>query len=162
MRIAVALVAYALLACAGAAPTSNSSTASEPLPALMLPLLGGGTWTSASVHGKPLVIDVWASWCKPCGKGFPKLNALAARRTDIVVVAITIDEDVAAARDFIAQFPLEVVVAQDTEHVLTRAPLSIAQLPALLVVDTDGFIRHRIEEAHEADYDRLDEMIGAR
>ena len=162
MRIAVALVAYALLACAGAAPASKSSAVSEPLPALTLPLLDGGTWTSASAHGKPLVIDVWASWCKPCGKAFPKLNALAARRTDVVVVAITIDEDVAAARDFIAQFPLTVVVARDAEHALTREPLSIAQLPALLIVDTDGVSRQRIEEAHEADYDRLDDLIGAR
>jgi len=160
MRIAVALMAYALLACAGAAPASKSSTVAEPLPALTLPLLAGGTWASTSAQGKPLVIDVWASWCKPCGKAFPKLNALAARRTDVVVVAITIDEDVAAARDFIAQFPLQVTVAQDTEHALTRAPLSIAQLPALLIVDGDGVIRHRIEEAHEADYDRIDAMIG--
>lgn len=161
MRMYVAaLVAYALVACAGAAPSSKSSAVAEPLPALTLPLLDGGTWSSASARGKPLVIDVWASWCKPCGKGFPKLNAFAARRADVVVVAVSIDDDVVAARDFIAQFPLSVVVARDAERALTRAPLSIAQLPALLVVDRDGVIRHRFEEAHEADYDRLDELIG--
>src|SRR5262245_50730388 len=132
---AAALVAHALVACAGAAPTAKSSTVAEPLPALTLPLLAGGTWSSTSARGSALVIDVWASWCKPCRKGFPKLDALAARRADVVVVAISIDEDAAAARDFIAESPLTVLVAHDAQQTLTRAPLGIARLPTLLVVD---------------------------
>lgn len=156
-----ALVAVALVACAGAAPTSKSSATTEPLPTLTLPLLAGGTWTSASAQGKPIVIDVWASWCKPCSKGFPKLDALAARRTDVVVVAISIDEDAAAARDFIAEHPLHVIVAHDTERTLTQAPLAIAQLPTVLIVDAQGVVRRRIEEPTEHDYDHLDELIAA-
>jgi thiol-disulfide isomerase/thioredoxin len=158
---ATALVAYALVACAGAAPARKSSAVAEPLPALTLPLLDGGTWSSTSARGSALVIDVWASWCKPCSKGFPKLNALAARRSDVVVVAISLDEEVAAARDFLAQFPLAVVVARDDEQILTRPPLAIARLPTLLIVDSAGVIRHRIEEPSEPDYDRLDELIAA-
>lgn len=162
MRIAaIVLVAQGFVACAGAPPTSTSSAVAEPLPSLTLPLLDGGTWSSSSARGSALVIDVWASWCKPCSKGFPALNALAARRADVGVVAISLDEDVAAARDFIAQFPLTVVIAHDRQHMLTRAPLSIARLPTVLVVDAAGVIRHRIEEPRERDYERLEELIAA-
>lgn len=156
----VAVIACALAACAGKAPTANSSAAAEPLPPITLPLLAGGTWSSASARGSVLVIDVWASWCKPCSKGFPKLNALAARRTEVVVVAISIDEDVTAARDFVAQFPLAIPVAHDGEQTLTRAPLGIAQLPTVLIVDAAGRIRHRLEEPTEQDYDRIEDLIA--
>ena len=129
-----------------------------PLPALTLPLLAGGSWSSTSARGSVLVIDVWASWCKPCSKGFPSLDALAAR-TGVRVVAISIDEDAAAARAFLAQFPLGVPIAHDAEQVVTRAPLHIARLPAVLIVDADGTIRHRLEEPTERDYDRLGDLV---
>jgi thiol-disulfide isomerase/thioredoxin len=160
--IVAALIAYAVLACGGAAPATKSTAMSEPLPSLTLPLLDGGTWSSASARGSALVIDVWASWCKPCSKGFPKLIALVTRRPDVVVVAISLDEEVAAARDFIAQTPFTGVVTLDPEHIMTGVPLRIAQLPTLLVIDAAGIMRHRIEEPSERDYDHLDELISAR
>ena len=147
-------------ACGGTTPVMKASAVDEPMPALTLPLLAGGTWSSAT--GAPMVIDVWASWCKPCSKGFPKLDALAARRTDAVVVAITIDEDAAAARDFLAQFPLAIPVVHDAEQTLTKAPLAIARLPTVLVVDANGTIRHRLEEPTDGHYDRLEALIGHR
>ncbi len=132
-----------------------------PLPVLTLPLIAGGTWASASARGQVLVIDVWATWCKPCSKGFPKLDALAARQTDVAVVAITIDEDATAIRDFLVEFPLAIPVAQDTEHALTRPPLNIAKLPTVLIVDAEGVIRRRIEEPGEREYDGLDDMANS-
>ena len=136
-----------------------------PLPALTLPRIEGGTWSSASARGSVLVIDVWASWCKPCSKGFPKLDALAARRSDVAVVAISIDEDPAAMRGFLAQSPLAATVVQDAEQTVTRAPLRIARLPTVLIVDGNGTIRHRLEEPDEQAYAHLDELVdgvGAR
>jgi peroxiredoxin len=78
----------------------------------------------------------------------------------VTVVAISIDEDPAALRDFLAQHPLAVPVAQDADQVMTRAPLGIARLPTVLIVDADGIIRHRLEEPSEHDYDHLEELIG--
>jgi thiol-disulfide isomerase/thioredoxin len=144
-----AIAAFVLLgACAHAAPT--------PLPSLNLPLLAGGTWSSTSARGSVLVIDVWASWCKPCAKAFPKLDAFAASHPDVKVVAISIDEDLAAASDFAAS--LRVPAAHDANQSVTRAPLGITRLPTLLVVDRDGIVRRRIDEPTERDYDRLEEL----
>lgn len=154
------LLVCALAACAGAAPGSRRSDVAMPLPALTLPTATGSTWDATSARGKMLVIDVMASWCKPCSKAFPKLDALAARHPDAVVVAISIDEDPAALRGFLAEFPLAITVAQDVEQVMTRPPLAIAQLPTVLIVDASGTIRHRIEEPTERDYDELDQLLG--
>lgn len=154
------IVVLILSACAGAAPATRATTEATPLPELTLPRLsGGGTWDSASTRGSMLVLDVWASWCKPCGKAFPKLDALAARRTDIAIVAISIDEDPEAARAFLVQFPLRVPVVQDAEQLVTRPPLGISRLPTVLIVDKSGVIRHRIEEPKEQDYEHLDQLL---
>jgi thiol-disulfide isomerase/thioredoxin len=133
-----------------------------PMPALTLPMIDGGTWSSASTRGAPLVIDVWASWCEPCSKGFPALDALAARRSDLAVVAISIDEDPAAVRGFVAKFPLRVPVIHDREQTLTRAPLHITRLPTLLLVDAEHVIRHRIHEPTERDYERIEALLAER
>ena len=168
MRLAgVLLLVVAGVACGGAAPSSSSSsppgrsvtTTDEPLPTLSLPLLDGGSWSSDAARGKVLVIDVWASWCKPCRKGFPRLDALARDRPDVAVVAITIDEDPAAIRAFLAETPLAVPVAHDAAQTLTEPPLRVARLPTVLVVDTGGRIRHRLEEPIEADYDDLARLV---
>jgi thiol-disulfide isomerase/thioredoxin len=157
MRAHVLLI---LSACAGAAPTRTATEEATPLPALTLPrLTGNGTWDSTSTLGSMLVIDVWASWCKPCSRGFPKLDALAARRSDIAIVAITIDEDPTAAREFLGRFPLSVPVLHDAEQVMTRAPLNVARLPTILIVDKTGTIRRRLEEPREQDYDHLEELV---
>ena len=158
MRLHIA--ALILSGCAGAAPANRSTDEATPLPALTLPRLsGGGTWDSTSARGSDLVIDVWASWCKPCGASFPKLDAFAARRPDIAIVAISIDEDPQAARDFLVHFPLRVPTVQDAEQRVLRPPLGITRLPTLLVVDKGGVIRHRIEEATERDYEHLDVLV---
>jgi cytochrome c biogenesis protein CcmG/thiol:disulfide interchange protein DsbE len=165
MRAIVALalaVATTIIACGGGGSRSPAATArpaiAEPLPALELPLLDGGAWSAASARGKVLVIDVWATWCKPCRKGFPALGALAAR-PDVAVVGISIDEDAAAIRAFLAETPLAAPIVHDGAQSVTRPPLTIARLPTVLVVDAAGVIRHRIEEPTERDYSSLASLV---
>jgi len=152
----VVTIMLLLVGCAGA-PAKRSETR-EPLPELTLPLVRGGTWSSTSARGSVLVIDIWASWCKPCGKAFPKLDALA--RSGVAVVAISIDEDPAAIDAFLAQFPLAAPVVHDAEQTVTGAPLRISRLPTVLVVDRTGTIRHRLEEPTERDYDHLGDLVA--
>lgn len=157
---AFAIVA-GMTACGGTQHATRSDEAT-PLPALTLPLLDGGTWSSESARGTVLVIDVWASWCKPCGKGFPALDALA-KEPGVTAIAVSIDEDPAAIRGFLAEFPLSVPVAHDVERVLTGEPLRVANLPAVLIVDAQGIVRHHVEEPHDSDYAeirrRVDELV---
>jgi cytochrome c biogenesis protein CcmG/thiol:disulfide interchange protein DsbE len=163
MRAAVlaALVAV-VTSCGGSAPPPAAATAiAEPMPALELPLLDGGAWSAASARGKVLVIDVWATWCKPCRKGFPALDALAAGRPDASVVAVSIDEDPAVIRAFLAETPLGVPVAHDAAQSVTAAPLAIARLPTVLVIEAAGVIRYRLVEPTERDYASLPDLVDA-
>ncbi|WP_425521180.1 TlpA family protein disulfide reductase, partial [Xanthomonas translucens] len=48
----------------------------DPAPALRLPTLDGGSLTLAQFRGRPLLVNVWASWCEPCVREMPELDRL--------------------------------------------------------------------------------------
>lgn len=53
-----------------------------------------GVPLSASEYaGKPLLVNFWASWCVPCQKELPSLDRLAARRSDLAIIAVSVDSD---------------------------------------------------------------------
>jgi len=153
----------ALLACGGSRGAERAAIHRDPtpLPRVEARLLDGGEWNAEQARGKVLVIDVWASWCKPCRKGFPILNELARRRPDVAFVAISIDEEEEAVRSFLQQVPVDFPVAIDTTGALTEPPLGVARIPTVLVVDADGVVQLRLQEPTEADYAEVDRVIGA-
>lgn len=59
----------------------------------------------AQLHGKPVVVNIWASWCRPCVREAPELAAVASDyQGRVQFVGIDIEDQHAAARDFIARF----------------------------------------------------------
>ena len=52
----------------------------------------GKTVTLAAFKGKPVLVNLWATWCGPCVVEMPTLDALAAREKDRLVV-LTISQD---------------------------------------------------------------------
>jgi thiol-disulfide isomerase/thioredoxin len=164
MRISYACIVFTLAlaaaACGGAGVASRPVPPTiEPMPALTLPLLDGGAWTTESARGSVLLVDVWASWCKPCRKGFPKLEEIAKQRPALQVVAITIDEDEAAISKFLDEVPVSFPVAHDSGQSLLHEPLSVERIPAILIVDAAGNVRHRVEEPSDRDYAELERVV---
>ncbi len=64
----------------------------------------GKAWTLSALRGKVVLVNFWATWCPPCRKEMPDLQALYDRFRDqgFVILAIS-DEDVAKVKPFIAQ-----------------------------------------------------------
>jgi thiol-disulfide isomerase/thioredoxin len=57
---------------------------------------GGARLTLASLGGKPVLINLWATWCAPCVKELPTLDALAAHEAGRLAV-VTVSQDMAQA-----------------------------------------------------------------
>lgn len=47
--------------------------------------------TLAAFRGRPLLVNLWATWCAPCVAEMPTLDALAAKRDDMTVIAVAQD-----------------------------------------------------------------------
>lgn len=97
----------------------------------------------SDLRGRVVLVDFWASWCAPCAKSFPFLNALdrAYRDRGLRVVGINVDERPEDARRFLARFPASFTVAVDRTG---RCPerFDVRVMPSSFLVDRDGRIRH--------------------
>ncbi len=127
-------------------------------PSLEYRLLNGGTWKAPP--GRVLVMDVWASYCKPCRKGFPKLDALATANPELAIIAVSVDEKDQAAQNFLSEVPTKIQIGRATPDMMRPAPMSLNSLPSLLVFDKQGRERFRASEAFAADYERLPAIVA--
>jgi len=112
-------------------------------PAFALPTIGPrGELGRPFVLGKGrvTVLDFWATWCGPCLRAMPKLEAIAARYPDVDVVAINLD-DAAAARAMLDErgWTRLVLVANDGK---VSQRYNVGPIPHSVVIDASGIVRH--------------------
>ena len=159
--IALFVVAGLAAGCGGKPPTPralSSAATAVAAPALAFPLLAGGTWTSKEASGRVLVIDVWATYCKPCRASFPQLDRLAAAHPEVTVIALSVDPEDPPVRAFLREVPTRVTIARDPTLSVLAPPLGLTQLPSLVIIDQAGRIRMRTQVA-ERDYAELPGLV---
>lgn len=111
-------------------------------------LTGGGTVDSADYSGKVLVINVWGSWCPPCRKEAPDLQA-ASDKLGNKAQFIGIDSrdpGEAAPRAFLRSHKITYpsIYDPDGSQVVKFNNLPPSAIPSTLVVDKQGRLAVRI------------------
>lgn len=127
----------ALLATVAAAPVELG----KPLPAFSLPDLDGAAQTPATLVGAPTVVNVWASWCRPCLEELPRLDALRASYPSWRFVGIALDPDANTARGFVSAKKLQMPTLLDPAGSVF-ASFGLIAVPATYVLDAQGIVRH--------------------
>jgi peroxiredoxin len=97
--------------------------------------------TLAGLRGEVVIVDFWATWCGPCKRAIPQLEALQAefKGQGLTVVGIS-DEEKATLTKFTAKSPIKYTVAYDADRGVNRAYM-VSALPTLFVIDHEGVVR---------------------
>ena len=152
-----------LVACGGATGVSSSKLVGQPAPEFTLPRLDGQQVALSSLHGKVVVLDIWACWCDSCRKELPRLDELAARHKadGLAVVAVSTDEHRSEVERMIARRPSwTMTVLLDPSGKIAENYVADS-LPLVYVIDRDGLIRYRGNVSDEEQAQRLEREVTA-
>lgn len=130
-------------------PAPAAPAAEDPVAALMqlqLPDLNGATQSLAAWKGQPIVVNFWATWCAPCVKEMPELDALQKKYPQIKFVGIGVDS-AANMQKFVEKvqvsYPLWVIGAGAIDT-LRKLGNPSGGLPFTIVFNADGSINRKI------------------
>jgi thiol-disulfide isomerase/thioredoxin len=123
------------------APAETGRTGG-PAPDFTVPLIGGGSF-DLSDHlesdGRPLVLNLWASWCLPCREEIPEIDAFAAEHLEIMVLGVAVEDTEQAAVEFATElspgYPLGIADAA------FEAAYPRIGLPVTFVIASDGRVQ---------------------
>lgn len=123
-----------------AAGAIDRSQAGTPAPDVTFEDPQGQPTSLAAFRGRPLLVNLWATWCAPCIVEMPSLDALAQREGDALqVLALSQDMD---GRDKVTEFfrergfqALEPYLDPDLE---LMTELGISTLPTTILYDAQG------------------------
>jgi thiol-disulfide isomerase/thioredoxin len=113
--------------------------------------------------GKPIVLNVWASWCSPCRAEAPTLQALSEKYPQVQFLGVLTRDNLTAARSFIDRFKLTFPSLRSDDVLLEFNDAMIANaIPTTLVIDKDGLIAARIggEVTFTGLSGLIDEVLG--
>jgi thiol-disulfide isomerase/thioredoxin len=110
----------------------------RPVPVLPIPRLGGGALDLTSLRGKVVLVNFWATWCPPCRKEMPDLQALQKKfdKQGLVILGIT-DEEQQKVKDFLSAQPYEYAILFDPNHDAAKQ-FGIEGIPKSYVYDRNG------------------------
>lgn len=105
--------------------------------------IGGDALQLATLHGKVVVLNVWATWCVPCRREMPMLDSLRAEFGPRGVEVIGVSVDGAGADDavkaFVAEYGIAFRILRDPESRISTS-YQTRGVPETFLIDRDGRI----------------------
>jgi len=146
------LCAAAVLAAVLSTIVNAASGNARPAPSVSLPDSSGTVITLQSLHGRVVLLDIWASWCPPCRTAFPAYDALYReyREQGFDVLAVNVDEKRSAAEEFLKGRDFQMKVLFDPKGTAPEV-FRLRGMPTSYLMDKRGAIRF----SHEGFTDKL-------
>ena len=118
----------------------------SPAPDFTLKKIDGGELTLSSLRGKAVIVDFWDTWCPPCRKAMPHLQALSETYSDdLVVVGVALGrKGEEAVRSYTKDHGLtfEMVMFNNDQKLIDSFG-GIQSIPTTFLIDADGIIQEK-------------------
>jgi thiol-disulfide isomerase/thioredoxin len=144
------------LACALPAPVAAKTPGEVEVGAVLreatMQGLNGPARKLSEFRGRPLIINVWASWCGPCRLEMGSLERLAWRDDagQFAVIGISTDDYPEAAKAFLKKTNATFNHYIDSKLLLENM-LGADRLPLTILVDAQGKVLHKVYGARDWD-----------
>jgi thiol-disulfide isomerase/thioredoxin len=117
-------------------------------------MLGGGNLPPTA--GAVMMVDFWASWCAPCKASFPAMGKIHQdyNRRGLILVAVSTDEKMSDAMQFLRNNRAPFITLHDREHNLVKT-VDVPTMPTTYLIGRDGKVRFRHSGYHGAETDKL-------
>lgn len=143
----------------GSAPGESEQ---RPAPAISLPDLRdpAARVELASLRGKPVVVNFWASWCVPCRKELPDFEAAHQRFGDrVAFLGVNHQDGRTPARDLLRETGVTYPSGADADG-KTATDYGLRGLPSTVLISADGqIVASRTGQLSRSE---LDDMIEER
>jgi len=145
MRISMVLGCVALSSLAGGLALGAAKVGDRAAD-FTLPALDGSKIKLSDLKGSIVVVDFWASWCVPCKKELPALDALARRyageHKPVIILAVNVDKERANADKLLAQTKVgSLKILFDPDNKVVGA-YDIPPMPSSFIIDGKGMVRN--------------------
>ncbi len=119
----------------------SGPTAGTEATLFQLPLAdASGSFSLAEHRGKPVLLEVFASWCGACEHAAPMVDEVYkdAQKQGVVFIGVSVDDDPRAAQRAKQRWPISYPVAVDDGSV--QKAYGVSLLPTFVLIDEDGRI----------------------
>jgi peroxiredoxin len=137
--IMVMLAMAAMSLCIDAAVAAEKNA---PAPDFSLTTQRNETVSLSALKGKTVLVNFWASWCKPCRKEIPELNNIYEKykAQGFNIIGINIDKEKPNAELFMERIPIQYTVAFDPEMTVINE-YKATGMPSSFIIDKNGIVR---------------------
>lgn len=120
-------------------------TLPRPAPAFVVETLDGADVALADLSGKVVLLDFWATWCKPCVRIMPEVQRLHERYSDqgFTVAGVSIDEGddrIEKINKFLDRYDISYPIYSDAKATPAWNQYRVKAVPAMFLIDRDGDI----------------------
>ncbi|CBK40401.1 Thiol-disulfide oxidoreductase [Nitrospira defluvii] len=145
-KLVVTVLLLSTLVGSALAMGSRPPAAGMPASGFSLTDLHGKTHSLEQYRGKIVLVNFWATWCKPCTSEMPAMQTVyeQLRDKDFVVLAVNELEDEAKVREHIQQYQHTFPVLLDRENQVANQ-YGVFGLPVSVFIDQQGVVQEYIK-----------------
>lgn len=113
-----------------------------PAPDFTLTALDGETYTLSELRGTPVVLNFWATWCDPCRREMPALQATAEQYAGrALILGVDQGEPEHIVAPFVEEYGVTFPILMDTNLAVGNL-YNLRGMPTTYFIDAGGVIRH--------------------
>lgn len=116
--------------------------------------------STASLEGKTVYVDFWASWCAPCLSSLPLYNDMYHKYKDqgLEIVAINVDNPIEDGLDFLLDTPLDFLIPADPDGEAAEL-FEVIGMPTSYLIKPDGTVTLVHMGFRSGDIEMIEEAI---